>query len=140
LGVIPWNTEIDVLGIDYTRTWFQVNYAGTVGWSYGPWIRITQGNDRQLPYTDGTIPPFEPPPATEGVIGQTFGNMRIRSGPGFQYPQIARAIWGTRVQILGRSSSGLWYKVQYGEIVGWSYARWYRIVQGAISTVPVTDQ
>lgn len=140
VGVIPWNTEIDVVGIDYTRTWFQVNYAGTVGWSYAPWIRLVQGNDRQLPYTDGTQPPYEPAPATTGVVVQAFGNVRIRSGPGFQYPKIARAIWGTRVQLLGRSSSGLWYKVQYGDVTGWTYARWYRAVQGDVTTVPVTDQ
>lgn len=140
LGVIPWGTTIDLLGVDYRWTWYQVNYAGTVGWSYAPWIRITQGSDRQLPYADGTEPAFRPPPASEGVVAQAFGNMRIRSGPGLTFPQIDRAIWGTRVQVLGRSTDRLWYKIKYGDLVGWSYARWYRIVQGDITSVPITDQ
>ncbi|MBN2305715.1 MAG: SH3 domain-containing protein, partial [Anaerolineae bacterium] len=134
IAVIPYKRSVTVLGIDYSRTWFQVNYQGTIGWSYAPWIMLIEGNDRMLPYTDGTIPPSEPPPATVGVIGQAYGNIRLRSGPGMQFPRIARIIWGTRVQILGRSSSLLWYKVQYGDQVGWSYARWYRIVQGEITS------
>jgi uncharacterized protein YraI len=140
VGLMPWGTEVDILGIDRGRTWYQVNYNGTVGWSYAPWIRIIQGTFDMLPYTDGTQPAFEPPPATQGTVVQAYGNMRIRSGPGFQYPVVARAVWGSRLQAVGRSSNGLWYKVQYGDVVGFSFASWYRVVQGNISSLPVTDQ
>jgi uncharacterized protein YraI len=140
VALMPWGTEVDILGIDQGRTWYQVNYNGMVGWSYAPWIRIIQGSFDALPYTDGTQPAFEPPPATQGVVVQAYGNMRIRSGPGFQYPKVARAVWGSRLQVLGRSSSGLWYKVKYGDTVGFSFASWYRVVQGDISSVPIADQ
>ncbi len=42
--------------------------------------------------------------------------MRIRIGPGFQYPRIDRAIWGSRVQLLARSANGLWYKIKYFDV------------------------
>ena len=140
IGLMPWGTEVDILGINRGRSWYQVNFNGTVGWSYAPWIKLIQGTFDMLPYTDGTQPAFEPPPATTGVVVQAFGNMRIRSGPGFQYPVVARAVWGSRLQAVGRSSNGLWYKVQYGSTVGFTFATWYHVVQGDISTVPVTDQ
>jgi uncharacterized protein YraI len=140
IGLMPWGTEVDLIGINRGRNWYMVNYNGTIGWSYAPWIWIIQGSVDQLPYTDGTQPEYEPSPATVGVVVQAYGNMRIRSGPGFQYPKIARAIWGSRVQLLARSTNGLWYKIQYGDIIGWSYATWYRTVQGDPLSVPVSDQ
>jgi len=140
LTVMPWGTEVDILGKNAGLSWYMVSYGGIVGWSYAPWIKIIQGSFDQLPYTDGTQPAFEPPPPTEGVIVQAYGNMRIRSGPGLQYPKVARALWGTRLQVLGRSPDGRWYKVRYGDTVGWTFAAWYRVVQGDINSVPITVQ
>jgi uncharacterized protein YraI len=140
IGLMPWGSEIDLLGKNAGHNWYMVSYQGIIGWSYAPWIEIIEGTFDQLPYMDGTSPMFEPPPATQGVVVQAFGNMRIRSGPGFEFPRISRAPWGSRVQLLARSTDGLWYKIQYGEITGWSYAAWYRAVQGDPASVPVSDQ
>lgn len=140
IGLMPWGTEIEILGKDEGHWWYLLRYGDVLGWAYAPWIWLIEGSLDQVPYMDGTQPEYTPAPATEGVIAQAFGNMRIRSGPGFQYPKIDRAIWGSQVQVVGWSTDGLWYKVRYGDIVGWSYAAWYRIVQGEILTVPVTDQ
>ena len=140
IGLMPWGAEIDIVGRNRGLSWYQINYEGTTGWSFAPYIRIISGDANTLPYADGTIPTYEPAPATEGVVVQAFGNMRIRSGPSFQQPQIARAIWGTRMQLLERTSDGRWYKVRYGDIEGWSYAIWYRVVQGTLTNVPVIDQ
>ena len=98
---------------------------------------ITGSFDAPLPHRRPQ-PVFAPP--TQGVIAQAFGNMRIRSGPGLQYPKISKAQWGTRVQVLARSTNGLWIKVQHGDVVGWTFLNWYRIVQGDLASVPVTDQ
>ncbi|MBI5960032.1 MAG: SH3 domain-containing protein [Chloroflexi bacterium] len=141
LGVIPWGAAVDILGKDEGHTWYQVRYAGLTGWSFAPWIKLTSGNFDLLPYTDGSQPPFPPTNATEGVIIQAFGNVRIRTGPGLQFPKVARAVWGTRLQVLARSSNGQWYKVYYGgDVVGWTIRTWYKVVQGDINSVPVADQ
>ncbi len=140
IGLMPWGTEVDLLGINEGHSWYMVSFNGVVGWSYAPWIRIIQGTFDQLPYTDGTQPQYAPPAPTQGVIVQAYGNMRIRSGPGLQYPKVARAVWGTRLQVLARSTNGLWLKVQYGDVVGWTYGAWYRAVQGDVTSVPVSDQ
>jgi uncharacterized protein YraI len=140
IGLMPWGTVVDILGKNAGFSWYMVSYGGITGWSFAPWIRIIEGTVAQLPYADGTQPEFEPPPATQGVVVQAFGNMRLRSGPGFQYPKIARVLWGSRVQLLARSTDGLWYKIQYGDFVGWSFATWYRAVLGDPITVPVSNQ
>ena len=137
IGLMPWGTEVDLIGINGARNWYMVNYNGTIGWSYAPWIWIIQGDANNLPTTDGTQPEVRPPDAMQGVIVQAYGNMRIRTGPGLQYPRIGRVIWGSRVQLLARSANGLWYKIQYGDVIGWSYAIWYRAVQGDPLSVPV---
>jgi uncharacterized protein YraI len=140
LGVMPWGAQVDILGRDQTNTWYQVVYNGTTGWAYASWVRITQGDGSTLPYTDGTTPISAPPVPTQGVIAQAFGNMRIRSGPGFQFPMVGKAVWGTRVQVIGRSENGRWLKIQLGAVTGWSYATWYRTVEGDINTVPIVNQ
>jgi uncharacterized protein YraI/uncharacterized protein YndB with AHSA1/START domain len=137
IGLMPWGTEVDLIGINGARNWYMLNYNGTVGWSYAPWIWIIQGDANNLPITDGSLSEFPPPNAMQGVIVQAYGNVRIRIGPGLQYPRIDRVIWGSRVQLLARSANGLWYKIKYGDVIGWSYALWYRAVQGDPLSVPV---
>jgi uncharacterized protein YraI len=140
VGLLPWGAEMDILGKNRGHSWYMVSYGGVVGWSSAPWIRIVQGTFDALPYTDGTQPQFRPPDATQGIVAQAYGNMRIRSGPGLHHPQIGRALWGARVQVIGRSPDGWWYKVQYGDLTGWSFAAWYRIVQGDVTAAPVVAQ
>ena len=135
LGVIPWNTTVQVYGKDAGHSWYLVTYNGIVGWSSAWYIRLTQGTFDELPYLDGSIPVYAPVP-TEGIIAQAFGNMRIRTGPGLTYPQISKAQWGTRVQVLGISANRQWLKIRHGDVVGWSSAPWYRIVQGSLTDVP----
>ena len=140
IGLMPWGTEVDLLGKNAAHNWYMVSYEGIIGWSYAPWIDIIEGTLDQLPYMDGTSPLFVPAPATQGVIVQAYGNMRIRNGPGFTFPKIGVAPWGSRVQLLARSTDGLWYKIQHGALIGWSYSTWYRPVQGDPTSVPVSDQ
>lgn len=139
LGVIPWNTEVQIFGRDNGHAWYLLNYNGIVGWSYAPLIRLTLGAFDDLPYLDGSVPVFAPPP-TEGIIAQAFGNMRIRSGPGLNFPQISKAQWGTRVEVLGRSPDRQWLKIRHGDVVGWSAAAWYRIMQGSLADVPTVTE
>lgn len=140
IGLIPWGTTVDIYGKDEGHTWYQVNYNGTIGWAFAPWIKLTVGDFDLLPYTDGTQPANIPTAPTEGVIVQAVGNVRIRSGPGLYYPKIARAVWGTRLQVIGRSTNLLWYKIRYGDLTGWTYGSWYRLIQGDLGSLPVGDQ
>lgn len=138
IGLMPWKTEVPILGRDQYHAWYQVNYNGLVGWAYAPWIKLIQGAFDDLPYTDGSIPVWAPPP-TEGVIVQCYGNVKIRSGPGLNFPRISKVTWGTRVQVLGISPDRRWYQIRHGDVIGWSSAPWYRLVQGDLASVPVVS-
>ena len=131
---------MDILGRSQNHASYQVARSNRqTGWACATWIRITEGSVDSRPYTDGSQP-VQPTPPTSGLIAQAFGNMRIRSGPGANFPQISLAQWGTRVQVLGISPDGQWLKVQHGDVVGWSSAPWFRFVQGSLAEVPVTSQ
>jgi uncharacterized protein YraI len=139
IGVIPWKATTDILGRDVTHTWYQVSYGGVVGWSYAPWIKLTEGAFELLPYTDGSSPVWAPP-ATEGVVVQAVANMRIRNGPGLQFPKISQAHWGNRVQVLARSTNRQWYKIKYGDVIGWTFNGGWKLIQGDFNSVPLSDQ
>lgn len=139
IGIMPWGTVVPVLGKDRGHSWYKVDYNGLIGWAYAPWIQLVQGTFDELPYLDGTLP-VNPTTPTEGVIIQAYGNVRLRSGPGVQFPQISLAPWGTRLQVLGRSPDARWYKVRYGDLEGWTFATWYRPLQGDIGSVPIVTQ
>lgn len=140
VGGLPFGETVDILGRSQNHAWYQVARSnGQTGWAFATWIRITEGSFDSLPYTDGSRP-VQPTPPTTGLIAQAFGNMRIRSGPGTNFPQISLAQWGTQVQVLGISPDGQWLKVQHGDVVGWSSAPWFRFVQGSLAEVPVTSQ
>ncbi|MBN1679134.1 MAG: SH3 domain-containing protein [Anaerolineae bacterium] len=135
IGLMPWGTVVDILAHNVELNWYKVNFNGLVGWAYAPWIWLIEGT----PPIEGAAPQVDYV-AAQGVIAQAYGNMRIRSGPGFQFPRINKAPWGSRVEVLARSTNHLWYKIKFGDVTGWSYASWYRIVQGDLGAVPLADQ
>src|SRR5690606_21430831 len=140
VGWLRFGETVDILGRGQNHAWYQVRRAdGQTGWAFATWIRIVEGNFDALPYTDGSQP-VHPTPPSSGIIAQAFGNMRIRSGPGANFPQISLAQWGTQVQVHGISPDGQWLKVQHGDVVGWSSTPWFRFVQGSLAEVPVTSQ
>ena len=122
IGIMPWGTVVPVLGKDRGHSWYKVDYNGMIGWDYAPWIQLVQGTFDELPYLDGTLP-VNPTTPTEGVIIQAYGNVRLRSGPGVQFPQISLAPWGTRLQVLGRSRDARCTRLRYGDLEGWTVLR-----------------
>lgn len=144
IGLIPIASSVDLLGKNAAGTWYMVSYQGTVGWSSAYWIAIYEGEKINLPVVDVTGSVMANPPASattpvEGVVLRALGNMRVRTGPDFKYPQIARIPWGEEVKLIARSADGRWYKVQYGETVGWSYSIWFKAVEGDPRSVPISD-
>jgi uncharacterized protein YraI len=63
--------------------------------------------------------------------------MKIRSGPGYNYPRVSGIGIDTLVNVTGRSPDGQWLQVQVGDIAGWSYSSYYDIVVGSLNNVPI---
>lgn len=75
-------------------------------------------------------------PQQAGVAAYPLVDLRIRSGPGTGYSQLAVAPRGSALPVLGRSANSQWLLVQSGSVQGWS-AAWLARVEGDLSTVPV---
>jgi hypothetical protein len=56
------------------------------------------------------------------------------------FPKISQAHWGNRVQVLARSTNRQWYKIKYGDVIGWSFTGGWKLIQGDLNSVPISDQ
>jgi uncharacterized protein YraI len=48
---LDWGTVIDIVGRTADSSWLQIRYAGTVGWIYGPYVRLVAGSLFNVPIT-----------------------------------------------------------------------------------------
>jgi uncharacterized protein YraI len=131
--IVRGNT-FTMFGRNADASWAHVRLqSGIVGWLSTYYISAS-GNILSLPLDQVTPPPSAP----TGVRGKLYSGLRMRSGPGTTYPQIASLEWGTVVDIIGRSADNQWYKVQYAGATGWVYAPYVSIVAGSAFNLPIT--
>lgn len=63
-------------------------------------------------------------------------NIRLRAGPGLSYDQLQFVRANERYQVLGKSSSGVWFQLDAAGGAGWIPAR-YMVLVGDVDLVPV---
>jgi uncharacterized protein YraI len=107
--------------------------GGFGGWVSARYVSVTSGSISQLPVDSGSTTPGQ-----TGVRGRPTSTLRVRSGPGTFYSEIAMLGYGITADIIGRSSNNLWLQVRYGGITGWVSAPYVIIVSGSLSNVPIT--
>jgi uncharacterized protein YraI len=128
------NTTFNVVGRNIDGSWLKINSAAINGWLSTFYVTVN-GNYMSAPVVN---PPPPPQPRPTGVRAKLFSGLRMRSGPGTNFPMIANLEWGTLVDVVGRSANGQWYQVQYGGLTGWIYAPYVSIVSGTLANVPIT--
>ncbi|MBO9308620.1 MAG: prolyl oligopeptidase family serine peptidase, partial [Chloroflexi bacterium] len=74
--------------------------------------------------------------AQESVTVITTTLLRLRSGPGTTYSEIALLRAGTTLHAFARSADSAWLRVRYGSTAGWVAVRYLR-VQGDWRALPV---
>jgi hypothetical protein len=62
--------------------------------------------------------------------------IRLRAGPGLSYDQLQTVRAGERYQVLGKSSSGIWFQLDAASGAGWIPAR-YVVLEGDGNAAPV---
>lgn len=82
-----------------------------------------------------TVPPQ--PPASVTATATT--TVRVRSGPGTDFPQVGSIDAGQTVPVVGKNAGGDWLYVDANGTRGWA-AIFLFTVQGDLNTVPVVDQ
>jgi uncharacterized protein YraI len=118
--------------------WVQLNAHGQNGWSMAQFVILSTAISN-LPVTDGTSQSSPLAIGATGVQARTTGWMKIRSGPGFNYPRVNGIGIDTLVNVNRRTADGQWLEVQVGDIIGWSYSSFYSIVVGSLSSVPIAQ-
>jgi uncharacterized protein YraI/fermentation-respiration switch protein FrsA (DUF1100 family) len=74
--------------------------------------------------------------AQESVMVTTTTLLRLRSGPGTDYPEIALLEAGTTLSAFARSADSAWLRVRYSGTAGWLAIHYLRI-QGNWQALPV---
>ncbi|PJF30707.1 MAG: hypothetical protein CUN51_06905 [Candidatus Thermofonsia Clade 1 bacterium] len=74
--------------------------------------------------------------AQESVMVTTTTLLRLRSGPGTDYPEITLLEAGTTLSAFARSADSAWLRVRYSGTAGWLAIRYLRI-QGNWQALPV---
>lgn len=135
VSVVGPGVPLTLIGRNSLGTWVYVSLPNNItGW-LGSMLISTNINIMSLPvvsYTGSvpsappsTVPGGQPPPSVQpglaaGTARIMTGALNVRSGPGLHYEPITTVQMGELVTVLGRNSSGAWYKVQLGNgLVGW---------------------
>jgi uncharacterized protein YgiM (DUF1202 family) len=64
--------------------------------------------------------------------------LRVRQGPGLNFPILGLLAFDTRVSIVARDVRGTWYQIDLGDgNTGWISARWVRVSRAVRNRVPV---
>ncbi|MBN1426916.1 MAG: matrixin family metalloprotease [Anaerolineae bacterium] len=87
---------------------------------------------------EGGLPVAQAPVASN-VTATATTTVRMRSGPGVNFPAISRISYGATVPVLGRNADGSWLFVDYQGSQGWA-ASYLFVITGDLNTVPVVDQ
>jgi eukaryotic-like serine/threonine-protein kinase len=90
------------------------------------------------PTTPPTLAPTTPPtPAPAAVVN--VDQLKLRSGPGQEYPIVGQYPHGTPLHVLGKIASGQWIQVRTpDERVGWIFAQFLQ-VNVDLATVPLAE-
>lgn len=85
-----------------------------------------------------------PAPGTLNVpVGPLEGTvvawrLRVRQGPGLEFPILGLLAYGTKVSIVARDVRGAWYQIDLGDgNTAWISARWVRVSRTVRNRVPV---
>lgn len=78
-------------------------------------------------------------PGISGRVTLTDSRLNLRSGPGTNYPIVARAQPGSTWQIIGRTQASDWLQVTdpTAEQSGWASAAFFSILSGTLELAPV---
>lgn len=104
IEVMPNQGEFTILG--YSGNWTKVNFNGKIGYCYTEYTKTLSETTKIIGHTTITSP---------------IGLWQLES-PSFSGKQLTVIPYNTKVNVLGESNG--WYKVQYNNVIGWSYAKY----------------
>lgn len=136
LGVIPANTNLEILGKDLAGNWLQIIYPSAsngVGWVTAQYIVIANGS--KVPVIGGGGNPNDGPVA---IVQQ---QLNVRSGPGTDFNSVGTLNPQDVVSLTGKNAAGVWLQIQFSagpDGKGWVSAAFVQ-AQGVERVPIITD-
>lgn len=151
LAVLAKGTRVELLG-KFANNWYKIKYSGGTGYVSGDYLAVTEQTTNQTtttkPTTTTTKPtttlPTTTAPGVDSGMTVVSGTatvtepLNIRKGPATTYNKITVMPKGTVVELLGRFSNN-WYKIRYGNIIGYVSGDYLKVsVVTTTTTKPTT--
>jgi flagellar FliL protein len=156
LELVSVGDKVQLVGKNNAGTWLLViTPRGTSGWVNASLLALPAGALGKLPVTTQTgqtaAPTSEAPTAgagtpeatltPSGLTAKVFNGGRIRSTPSIQINpsnQVGTINAGENVQLVAKTSDGLWYKItDMRGVTGWVSASLLTVPPDVASQVPV---
>jgi len=147
IGLLQYGTDVTIIARNQRGTWYLIQLQTGTAWISAAWVRVTRSNYRLLPVTQtetGTAPLVPVPSPLIPQTGQGVGRvntflLRVRTGPGTNYPQIGVLQEGTEILLLGISEGGYWYKFKTLAGEAWVSAAYVKVVRINGNRLPTVD-
>ena len=135
IALYPRDATVRVLARYVTSEWLRVavDADGRTGWIMARWLNIT-GDTASLPVEEG---PGDTVRTADALVNDT--GVRLREGPGFNFPIVWQYDTGAPCKVLARSGDESWLKVEMmmpEPRTGWIERKWMR-VRVSLSDVPI---
>ena len=112
----------EILGVN--KGWVKVKYQSYTGYISAEYMTVVASGSNGGTNDSGSSGGDSNNTSASGLKVTSSGNLRMRSGPGTSYSIVTSLKPGTIVKNLG--ASGSWYKVQYGNNVGYVSATYVK--------------
>ncbi|HET9911601.1 MAG TPA: SH3 domain-containing protein [Anaerolineales bacterium] len=137
LGIIPANTNLEIIGKDLGGNWWQINYAEGVdgkGWVTAQYV--TTGGTLEVPVIGGDT--ADPDSGNVAVIQQ---QLNVRSGPGTDFNSLGTLNAQDVVKLTGKDRNGAWLQIDFPtgpEGRGWVNAAFVRA--SGVENLPIVTE
>jgi len=126
LGIVPANTQVQIIGKDPGENWWQILYPqGDEGKGWVTAEFVTTAGKPEVPEVGGAA--SDPGNANAAIIQQ---KLNIRSGPGTDFNSIGTLNPQDVVNVTGKDSNGAWLQIDFAngpEGKGWINAAFVQI-------------
>ena len=123
LGTVAAFSAVQIIGKDASGIWLQVLFNEGTGWVRADYVQV------ETPSAE--IPVVGVDSGTGGgARGVVLGGVNIRSGPGKDFESLGLLIQNDVVSVLGKDSSGAWFKIAYAPApdgAGWVAAEFLQV-------------
>ena len=136
LGIIPANTQVQIVGKDPGESWWQILYPqGKDGKGWVTAQYVTTASKPEVPVIGGVG--ANPNQANAAVIQQ---QLNIRSGPGTSFNSIGTLNPQDVVNLTGKDANGAWLQIEFSagpEGKGWVNAAFVQVTD--VDSLPIVS-